>query len=176
MSSGVSGARASAGRVGVVRTTDRRGAGVSLPTRASTATPTVAGAFRRVRELDRGSDVVNVRQLDGNPRIPSSPHPSTGTHWTSAPARHDAGALSCLLCRCDCNGSGSPCAPERRPAAGMRRTTTTDRRGAGLFRPRRSVSSPSRRRSCLCGAPSRSRERARVQTRSGARVARWLVH
>jgi hypothetical protein len=54
----------------------------------------------------------------------------------------------------------------RTPAGrGMRAAaTTTDRRRAGLYRPRLVATLTGARRSCLCGAPSRSRERTRVQT------------
>jgi hypothetical protein len=57
------------------QTTDRRcaGAGITLPTRARVATPPVAGAFLRVREPNRRSDVVDTHQLDGTPDFPSSP-------------------------------------------------------------------------------------------------------
>jgi hypothetical protein len=57
------------------------------------ATPTVAGAFRRVRN-SIVARTLSIHTSWMGPPTPLVPHPSSGTHWTSAPARHDVGALS----------------------------------------------------------------------------------
>jgi hypothetical protein len=89
---------APAGRVGLRRAHDRptpRGCRYHFPPALVGATPTIAGARSGVC-----GDLFATRALSmhtswmGTPRIPSSTHPSSGTHWTSAPARHDVGALS----------------------------------------------------------------------------------
>ena len=106
---------------------------------ASMATPPVEGAFLGVRELDRGSDVVNAAPAGWEP--PESPRPPTHPAGRIGPQPRRDMTPGLFLVHCAVVIEPTTlrlrlALCSRAPAGrGMRAAaTTTDRRGAGLFR------------------------------------------